>query len=82
MQRTIRSEEEKAALIARFEQSGLRAREFCREQGIACMRDVFERLPLIDPTDEAALEELRPSVWAAAFKAQREHSSPPALKTA
>ena len=35
MQRIIRSEEEKAALIARFEQSGLRAREFCREQGIA-----------------------------------------------
>ena len=35
MQRTNRSEEEKAALIARFEQSGLRAREFCREQGIA-----------------------------------------------
>ena len=35
MQRIIRSDEEKAALIARFEQSGLRAREFCREQGIA-----------------------------------------------
>ena len=35
MQRTNRSDEEKAALIARFEQSGLRAREFCREQGIA-----------------------------------------------
>lgn len=35
MQRTNRSEEEKAALIARFEQSGLKAREFCREEGIA-----------------------------------------------
>lgn len=35
MQRTMRSDEEKAALIARFEQSGLKAREFCREQGIA-----------------------------------------------
>ena len=35
MQRTNRSEEVKAALIARFEQSGLRAREFCREQGLA-----------------------------------------------
>ena len=35
MQRTIRSDEEKAAIIARFEQSGLKAREFCREQGIA-----------------------------------------------
>ena len=31
MQRTIRSEDEKAALIVRFQQSGLRPREFCRE---------------------------------------------------
>ena len=35
MQRTNRSDEEKAALIARFEESGLKAREFLREQGIA-----------------------------------------------
>ena len=35
MQRTNRSEEEKAALIARFEQGGTTAREFCREQGVA-----------------------------------------------
>ena len=48
----------------------------------AYLRDVFERLPLIDPADEAALEELRPSVWAAAFKARREHTSPGALKIA
>ena len=48
----------------------------------AYLRDVFERLPLIIPADESALEELRPSVWAAAFKARREHTSPPALKIA
>ena len=48
----------------------------------AYLRDVFERLPLIAPTDETALEELRPSVWAAAFKAGREHTSPTALKIA
>jgi transposase-like protein len=35
MQRTMRSDEEKAALIARFEQGGMKAREFCREEGIA-----------------------------------------------
>ena len=48
----------------------------------AYLRDVFERLPLIDPSDETALEQLRPSVWAAAFKARREHTSPGALKSA
>ena len=36
MRRIIRSEEEKAAPIARFEQGGTTAREFCREQGVAC----------------------------------------------
>ena len=35
MQRIIRSEEEKAALVARFERGGTTAREFCREQGVA-----------------------------------------------
>ena len=35
MQPTNRSDEEKAALIARFEKSGLRARKICREQGVA-----------------------------------------------
>ena len=35
MQRTDRSDVEKAALIVRFEKSGLRTREFRREQGIA-----------------------------------------------
>ena len=36
MQRIIRSEGEKAALIARFEHGGTTAREFCREQDMAC----------------------------------------------
>jgi len=48
----------------------------------AYLRDVFERLPLVDPSDEAALEELRPSVWAAAFKARQKQPSPAALKIA
>jgi len=48
----------------------------------AYLRDVFERLPLIDPSDQSALEELRPSVWAAAFKARQKQTPPAALKTA
>ena len=35
MQRTLRTDEEKAALVARFEQGGTSAREFCRSNGIA-----------------------------------------------
>ncbi len=48
----------------------------------AYLRAVFERLPLINASDESALEQLRPSVWAAAFKAQQKQCPPPALKIA
>ena len=48
----------------------------------AYLKDVFDRLPLVDPSDQSALEQLRPSVWAAAFKACRADTPPAALKTA
>ena len=48
----------------------------------AYLRDLFERLPPINPADQSALEQLRPPVWAAAFKAQRKQCPPPALKIA
>ena len=48
----------------------------------AYLHDVFKRLPLINPAEESALEQLRPSVWAAAFKAQQKQCPPPALKIA